>query len=69
MAGNTPAGVPLWAVATNPKFFKDARPHLKKHMWSKMIRLEGHGSGRSDLHTIDLKDLSLAMWRHVIANR
>ena len=69
MVGNTPAGVPLWAVATEPKFFKDVRPHLRKHMWTKMIGGDSYGSGRTDLYTLDLKELSLAMWRHVIANR
>ena len=69
MAGNTLVGVPLWAVATEPKFFKEARPHLRKHMWTKMFGSDSYGSGRTDLYTLDLKELSLAMWRHVIANR
>jgi len=67
--GNTPASVPLWAVADAPEFFKDARPFLRKHMWTASISGGGHGSGRTDVYNLDLRMLSLAMWRKVIKHK
>jgi len=67
--GNTPASVPLWAVADAPEFFKDARPFLRKHMWTASISGGGHGSGRTDVYKLDLRMLSLAMWRVVIKHK
>ena len=66
ISGNTPGGVPVWAVATNPNFFKEARPILKRHMWQERRDSGGYGSGRSQDYTLDLEDLSLAMWGHVL---
>ena len=68
-AGNTPAGVPLWAVAVAPKFFKGARPDLRKNMWSTSIRGDGHGSGRANLHLLRLLNLNAALWRRIIEDK
>jgi len=64
-AGNTPAGVPLWAAVVAPQFFKDARPFLRKHMWTASISSGGHGDGRTDVYQLHLKMLSLALWQNV----
>ena len=68
-AGNTPANVPLWAVAVEPEFFKGARPHLEKNMWTTTVSGDGHGSGRVNLHRLHLANLTTAMWRRVIKDR
>jgi len=68
-AGNTPAGVPLWAAVVAPQFFKDARPFLRKHMWTASISNGGHGDGRTTVYQLDLRMLSLAMWRKVIKHK
>jgi len=67
--GNTPAGVPLWAVAKNPDFFKDTRRYLRKHMWSESIDTESRGSGRSRVYSLQFANLTRNMWQHVIDNR
>jgi len=77
-AGNTPAGVPLWAAVVAPQFFKDARPFLRKHMWTASISSGGHGDGRTDVYQLHLRMLSLAsseaaalraMWQLVMKHK
>ena len=65
-AGNTPAGVPLWAVAIKPDFFKKVRPHFRKSMWTTSTREDGYGtgrgvgrgSGRTELYSLQLVNLT-----------
>ena len=77
-AGNTPAGVPLWAVAIKPDFFKKVRPHFRKSMWTTSTRGDGHGSGRADLYSLQLVNLTAnssnaaalrAVWQSIIDAR
>ena len=68
-AGNTPAGVPLWAVAEHPEFFKNIRRHLRKHMWTESWETGGHGSGRSRVYSLHFANLTRNLWQHVIDNR
>jgi len=67
--GNTPAGVPLWAVAKRPEFFKNIRRHLRKHMWTESWEPGGHGSGRSRVYKLQFVNLNRLVWQHVIDNR
>ena len=68
-AGNTPAGVPLWAVAIKPDFFKKVRPHFRKSMWKTSTRGDGYGSGRADLYSLQFVDLTAKMWQSIIDAR
>ena len=77
-AGNTPAGVPLWAVAIKPDFFKKVRPHFRKSMWKTSTRGDGYGSGRADLYSLQCVDLTAnssnaaalrALWQSIIDAR
>ena len=68
-AGNTPAGVPLWAVAIKPDFFKKVRPHFRKSMWNTSTRGDGYGSGQADLYSLQFVDLTAKMWQSIIDAR